>query len=265
MSGEANISLWCDVFNGEMTKEKRMLESHSHNHYELSCVLKGRVNVIFDNKKFSFINNCFILSPPNTSHNIIVSEGTFYRYNFYFYKSALDKLLGYSVKCDKLFREGGIAFKMQDSTAERINKIGEMFLNETREETKKLLLGIVLTEIIANMDPTATDANRTSYIDDVERIILQAYGSKLLATDLANRFYISRTKLMTDFKKKTGKTLNEYITFVRLEMAKEMLVLGKSIYETAVACRFVNAANFTRIFKKQFNMCPRDYRKNFSA
>lgn len=258
-------TVWCDIFNAEMTKEKRMLESHSHDYYELSCVLSGRVDVFFPEKKYNFVNNCFILSPPHTPHNIIVSEGLYYRYNVYFHKSALDKLLGYSVKLDKLFSNGGIAFKMLSETAEQIKILGEMFLGETKEETKKLLLGVLLNEIISDMKMSAENKSNTDYIDDVERIILQEYDRKLIATDLANRFYISRTKLMTDFKKKTGKTINEYITFVRLEMAKEMLVSGKSISNIAIMCGFVNAANFTRLFKKHFNMCPKDYRKNFST
>ena len=112
MESYTKTTVWSDIFNGKMTKEKRMIESHSHNYYEFSCVLTGEVNVLYDDKKFNFKNNCFILSPPNTSHHIIVNQGEYFRYNFYFHKVALDKLLGYSVKLDKLFREGGIAFKL---------------------------------------------------------------------------------------------------------------------------------------------------------
>ena len=265
MESYTKTTVWSDIFNGKMTKEKRMIESHSHNYYEFSCVLTGEVNVLYDDKKFNFKNNCFILSPPNTSHHIIVNQGEYFRYNFYFHKVALDKLLGYSVKLDKLFREGGIAFKMPDGVPERIEKLGEMFMEEEKEKNLKLMLGILLNVVIDSMKASAELQNHNNYIDEVERIILQEYGSKLVATDLANRFYISRTKLMTDFKRKTGRTLTEYITFVRLEMAKEMLICGTSISETAITCGFVNAANFTRLFKRHFNMCPKDYRKNFSA
>lgn len=265
MQQETNATVWSDIFNGEMTKEKRMLESHSHNYYELSCVLVGEVDVFFKDKKFKFSNNCFILSPPNTSHNIIVGQGKYFRYNIYFHKVAVDKLLGYSVKLDNLFLRGGIAFKMPEGVPERIEKLGEMFMEEKKEETRKLMLGILINFIVDSMKISENLQSHTDYIDDVERIILREYGNKLIATDLADRFYISRTKLMTDFKKKTGKTINEYITFVRLEMAKEMLVSGKSVADTAITCGFVNAANFTRLFRKHFDMCPKDYRKNFSS
>lgn len=65
------------------------------------------------------------------------------------------------------------------------------------------------------------------------------------------------------FKKKTGNTINEYATFVRLKLAKEMLISGKSISEIATACGFVNAGNFTRLFRKYFDTFPKDYRKTF--
>ena len=70
-------------------------------------------------------------------------------------------------------------------------------------------MGVLLNEIISNMKLSDEDKSNTDYINDVERIILQEYYRKLVAADLAHRFYISRTKLMTDFKKKTGKTINE--------------------------------------------------------
>ncbi len=255
-------SIWYDVFNGKRTCKSKMLESHSHDYYELSCVFTGELNVLYEERKYSFTNNCLILTPPNTSHHIMVSEGEYYRYNIYFYKSALDKLLGYSVKLDNVFLQGGAAIGLSAAEGLRIRKIVELLVNDSEEENLKLTLGILLNEILSGKKALQAN-NSKSYIDDVERLILNEYGNKLIAADLADKFFVSRTKLMTDFKKKTGKTLSEYITFVRLEMAKDHLLTGSGVLTTAVACGFVNSAYFTRIFKKYFNICPKDYKKNF--
>ena len=255
--------IWYDVFNGERSNKYKRLESHTHNYYELSCVFVGKLSVLFQKRKYRFSNNCIILSPPNTPHHIMVEEGRYFRYNIYFYKSAMDKLLGYSVKLDNLFINGGGAISLTSTEGERIKDIIELLVNNSNEESLKLLLAILLNEI-SNINKSTQPNGCKSYIDDVERLILSEYGSKLIAAELADKFFVSRTKLMTDFKKKTGKTLSEYITFVRLEMAKEYLLSGASIVTTAVTCGFVNSANFTRIFKKYFNMCPKDYKKKFS-
>ena len=252
--------IWTDQFDGEGISRNPMLESHSHDHYELSFVIKGNLTVLFDSRNYKFTDNCVILSPPNTAHHIIVSQGRYFRYNLYFYKAALDTVLGYDKKLAEIFQPGGQALLLQEQTVARIRSAIELLIEETRNENKSLLLGFILNTI-SQQCGSATAEQPKSCIDDAMRIILNEYPQKLISSEIASRCFVSRTKLMTEFKKKTGYTLLEYITFVRLAHAKEMLLSGNNVYETAIQCGFVNAANFTRVFKKQTGLTPKEYQK----
>ena len=250
-----------DVFDGDR-RDRNMLESHSHPYYELSFVICGDTTVLFDEKKYQATENFVILSPPETNHHILVGAGRYYRYNAYFYKSQLELLPQYEMKLNKLFKKDGNLVFITKVGAQKLLQLFELLNNADDEDDKKLLLALIIGAVFNEADfEVGYGRQKESYIDDVLRVILKEYDKKLVAEELAARFFVSRTKLMTDFKSKTGKTLVEQITFVRVEQAKVMLGRGASVYDTAISCGFVNAGNFTRIFKRYIGKTPKEYQK----
>lgn len=252
-------AIWTDVFDGDK-KGRNMLESHSHPHFELSFVVCGNITVLFDEKKYSARGNCVILSPPKTNHHIMVEPGRYFRHNIYFWDSLLESLPGYDHKLKQVFEEGGSVVFLTEKGTERLCRIFELIADEESDEGRSLLLALIIGVVFneAGSDQRY-GRQKESYIDDVLRVILKEYGEKLIADELAARFFVSRTKLMTDFKAKTGKTLVEQITFVRVEQAKAALNGGEGIFDTAISCGFVNASNFSRVFKRYTGMTPKEY------
>lgn len=252
--------VWTDVFDGD-PKARSMLESHNHPYFELSFVISGDITVLFDEKKYQATENCVILSPPETNHHVLVQSGRYFRYNAYFYKSQLEALPQYELKLNKLFAKGGNIVFLTDAATEKILQLFEL-LNNSDDEDKNLLLALIIGAVFKEADfEELNGGQKESYIDDVLRVILSEYDKKLVAKDLAARFFVSRTKLMIDFKNKTGKTLVEQITFVRVEQAKVMLSRGVGVYDTAISCGFVNSGNFTRVFKRHTGKTPKEYQK----
>jgi len=57
-------------------------------------------------------------------------------------------------------------------------------------------------------------------------------------------------------------TPNEYITRLRLDKSKELLVkTGLPVYEVALQCGFENIPYFSYVFKKYLNVSPGEFRK----
>lgn len=97
--------------------------------------------------------------------------------------------------------------------------------------------------------------------DEVKRYIGKHYADKLSIEFLARQFLSSKSTLMNAFKQRFGKTINRYLTEVRLEHAKQMLLYGsESISAIAEACGFADQNYFAKVFYKDFGMTPSRYR-----
>lgn len=93
----------------------------------------------------------------------------------------------------------------------------------------------------------------------------QEYGNEeLMMGDVAKYAYISSSYLSLLLKKETGKTFIEYLTDIRMEHARKLLLdTGMKNYEVAQACGFANATYFSTVFKSVYGMSPSAYRKEY--
>lgn len=91
----------------------------------------------------------------------------------------------------------------------------------------------------------------------------QEYGNEqLLMGDVAKYAYISSSYLSLLLKKETGKTFIEYLTDIRMEHARKLLLETEmKNYEVAQACGFANATYFSTVFKSVYGVSPSTYRK----
>ncbi|AWB65147.1 hypothetical protein C2869_01225 [Saccharobesus litoralis] len=93
----------------------------------------------------------------------------------------------------------------------------------------------------------------------------QSYLSEHFANDididqLAERVSVSRSYLMRIFKKEVGMTINQYLTELRIEHAKNMLQ-SHSVTDTAFAVGFNNSNYFGTVFKKATGITPSRYQQ----
>lgn len=74
----------------------------------------------------------------------------------------------------------------------------------------------------------------------------------------------SRGYFSTAFRKKTGVSLQDYLTRIRMKRAKKLLrETDLRIQEVAVAVGYEDQLNFSRMFRRNEEISPSDYRKRF--
>lgn len=79
---------------------------------------------------------------------------------------------------------------------------------------------------------------------------------------LSREYSTNRTTLMADFKRVTGKTINEFVLDKRIELSKQILAFTNiSIEELSEKCGFSSQSYFTRAFKKKTGLPPMQFRK----
>lgn len=91
---------------------------------------------------------------------------------------------------------------------------------------------------------------------------LRAHYSEPITLDALSRaVFMEKCGLCKAFKKLTGQTVIEYLNNYRCEKAKEFLLLGKTVTETALLCGFHNMSYFTKTFKENTGKLPSSYKK----
>lgn len=94
-----------------------------------------------------------------------------------------------------------------------------------------------------------------------------AYIRNHLSDDLtvarcAAEVHLSGSYFANLFKKVTGTSFNQYVTGLRIDKAKEMLLQGMQIQEIASALGYEERRYFSDVFKKVTGMTPSEYRQS---
>ena len=101
--------------------------------------------------------------------------------------------------------------------------------------------------------PVAADRN----ITNVLLYINEHIDSDLSLDGLSERFYINKYYLCRIFKKVTGYTVNHYINYKRLLLARELHGRGQTLLEASTNAGFNSYAHFYRMYCKAFGTNPR--------
>lgn len=108
----------------------------------------------------------------------------------------------------------------------------------------------------------STDSRR---INRVEERINRNYNEDLSLEDLASLAGMTPTAFSRFFKRRTGRTLSEYIIDIRLGHAARKLVdTTMTVSEICYACGFNNISNFNRAFKRKKGCSPKVFREHYA-
>lgn len=98
-------------------------------------------------------------------------------------------------------------------------------------------------------------------IDCIKQYIIKNYHLDLKLEDLAYKFSISSYYLSKLFKQETGYNFVEFLTQIRIEKAKKMLLEGIPIKKIYKKVGYSDPNYFSRVFKKITGVSPRNYKE----
>lgn len=97
--------------------------------------------------------------------------------------------------------------------------------------------------------------NCISYIED-------HFAQDITLAELGKLSGYSRLHLLRLFQRDTGSTPHDFLTTVRLNHAKNLLIYSdRTLPEIAAACGFASDAHFKVLFKSRIGLTPGSYRK----
>ena len=97
---------------------------------------------------------------------------------------------------------------------------------------------------------------------DISHFIEENYMKKIRVQDICNHFFISQRSFFKVFKSNTHETFVEYLTRIRIDKSKELLLhTPKTLPEIADAVGIGDYYYFNKIFKKVTGTTPLKFRK----
>ena len=101
-------------------------------------------------------------------------------------------------------------------------------------------------------------------VQKVKQYIDDNYSKPLKLAELADLVGMSPVAFSRFFRRRTDRTLSDYIVDIRLGHAARMLVdTTKNVSEICYECGFNNLSNFNRTFKAKRHYTPREFRAMF--
>ena len=127
----------------------------------------------------------------------------------------------------------------------------------TVEQTKSYLKNIFQTAI-----ETISQRKYSSLLKDARAYIEQHFDNEDISLNrVAASVNLSPNHFSTIFSQETGQTFIEFLTYVRMEKAKELLrATSMKTAEVAYAVGYKDAHYFSYLFKKTQECTPREFR-----
>lgn len=253
---------WKDVFVEKRERFKTSVtDFHEHDFYEVNLILSGNIKVVVADQTVEGTTNKIVLAKPDASHFIACKPDLLYSSLFLVFSEEFIQSRDLQwMQLLSVFGEKGAIITI---TPEQTQICADIIHRIDAEENilrKRLLVYYLLSYIdeCAKALPSGATTIPTQIYQALAYIDAH-YAQTIVAGELAEKLYIGRTTLMTQFKKHTGKTIHEYVTDCRLRSAIRLLSEGKTQQEAAVLSGFSDSSALIQCFKRIFHMTPRQF------
>jgi AraC family transcriptional regulator, transcriptional activator of pobA len=96
-------------------------------------------------------------------------------------------------------------------------------------------------------------------LENTFRLVDESYADEITLEDAARASHLSTTHFCRMFRKTTGMTFHDYLTFFRVNRAEKMLYSSKKLAEIAFDCGFGSVSAFIRNFKAYKDYTPSSF------
>ena len=271
VSNETIDRIYCNATT--RPRDYRMAENHLHNYYEIFYVRKGNARFFVDDRLFDLHAGDYMIVPPNLVHyNRYLMQTN--RVNIYFRDEDLRRGNNYVLRgLKEHFLEKAAMFHTPSSHFEILDNVIDRMIHEdpVSDENTPIMLQLLLQEfIVFSKRYCIVNPGYSSQIaqgDDITiqqaaQYISENYNLPITLDFLANKSGLSPAYFSKRFHLITGMGMKEYLTYVRLKHAEaELVSTSHTISEIAENTGFSDSNYFKDVFKKEFGLSPRAYRK----
>lgn len=223
---------------------------HKHESWELVYCTKDTGKFVFDNQmELPYAAGDIVIIPPEVPHeNTSISGFTNIHLNIINAALAFDQPI----------------LLHDDANHSLLHLFADAYYHFSSDQEHRMLLlpaygNLIVKSVVANQ--SAHPKNKVA--EEIERSIVRNYANANYELDaFLHTLPYCYDHLCKLFRKEMGMTPHKYLTNLRLQAAAELLCTAHNngnITEVALMCGFKNPLYFSRLFKKKYEVSPKEY------
>ncbi len=244
---------------GTSPQTLKSCDLHNHDSWEIVINTVGTGEAVINGKIYPFAPGKITCIPPHLLHIKTSKEGF---YDLYFHTNSFPKINGIDVPddCPLIF----------DDDAEK-----------SFESLVRLMLNIYYhggnnsTSVVSSLHDAAIQILTGRLTEDKTDPIISQIQNKMIAsftdpevnlTSILKETGYAEDYIRRKFRKETAMTPGEYLTQLRVGYAKQLILqktlLKLSFSDISLMCGYYDEQYFSRVFRQQTGLSPRDYMAN---
>jgi AraC-like DNA-binding protein len=244
-----------------LTKDFFINRSNGRNDYLIIYLIKGKGYYCFDKEKIEVEENNIIIYPPFIAQDYsYLGKDKTELYWIHVTGNSVEHYLKKLELTEKRYYVG---------TDNALNELFERIIQELQLKNsmyEEIITGYFI-QLIAALSRKKLQVDKNSAVlmkEDIKKVIelmYKSYNKNYSAEEYAKYCNLSLYRFIHKFKQYTGMTPIDYITKIRVNAAKELLVNSTyNISEIASIVGYENPLYFSRVFKKVTGIPPSKYK-----
>lgn len=248
---------------------EQVMESDKHSYAEICICIDGSFCLQLDEHVYELHEGTAALLFPGVVHNEYPRIGIDYTAIWIAVDDLNNTVVHLSGKNEEkgFYTVQGYSFKPDFPLYEQI-----MLLQQEKdykflyylEKMKAQVMGMII-EVVRNVskfDHREEDVWKEYLVGEVKKYVRQHENQQITLSEIGKHICISVNYLNNVFKSVTGTTVMQYIENNKIAKAKQLLLLpGYSVKRTAAELGYYDPYHFSKMFKKETGMSPREYVK----
>ncbi|MBR2466181.1 MAG: helix-turn-helix domain-containing protein [Clostridia bacterium] len=250
----------------KVNKHRKIVRMHKHRNHEIYYLVNGTTKYVVGDEIFNVVKGDVVIIPKDTFHTTDSEECM---HNERFLLSFNDDLFDEQTACLLEHLLSHRLVHIPDNRREEFERILHAIGRHYDRENPvgMATVKIHILELVSFIYHYSTEAvvkisESDKVVHEISEYINRHYGEELALDKLGRKFSISESHLSRKFKSVAGVGIKEYITFVRIMNAEQILrTEDVSITEVAARCGFNDSNYFSAVFKKVKGITPLKFAK----
>ncbi len=235
---------------------------HVHNKIEFYVLLEGDASFSVEASVYKLNAGDAVVIKPNEMHNCILNSKTVHKHLCFWFDCENEFLFGDFTKHD--FGTNNLISPSAENRERLLYLYGQLQIATTAADKHRLFY--LTLEILDIFRKSLSSSSSTKPLPPLLKNILSDidlhFKNEIHINELAKKYYISHSTLTRLFRTHLHTTPKQYIEAKRLAYSRRLLKKGASVVSACLESGFTDCSNYIRLFKKNFNVTPNQYKNS---